>query len=377
MRTGFVKYSIPFIKPHFPASEDITHDYDVIVSSNWFTNFGPYEQRLRKEVKGFLNLDVDVVTVSNATLGLDVAISGLFVLHTTKKEVIMPSFTFAAGAEMLLSHGFTPVFIDIETNSLQPSISEAQDYILNNTDKVCGILLCNIFGVGNPEIEEWEKLAETHSLPLIIDSAAGFGSEYSNGEKIGGRGDCEIFSLHATKPFAVGEGGLIVTKNHHLAARLRELTNFGFDSSKQIKSLGTNAKMQELNAAIGIRQLEGFEERLRIRRRALDKYKQELIPYGFLFQSNDHKSTVPFVSVLTPAQYNADTIIEQLHIAGIEARKYYKPLHHEEVITKDRSILLSLDKTDDVYQRIISLPLHDNMEEKDILDITKEILGRI
>jgi len=136
-------------------------------------------------------------------------------LKGDRKKVLLPSFTFAAGAEAILRSGFEPLFIDVDRKSWQPNIEQAEQ-ILTESDDIAGILLCNVFGVGNTNITEWEKLASKFAKPLIIDSAAGFGSKYFDEEKVGTRGDCEIFSMHATKPFAIGEGGLVVSKNEKL-----------------------------------------------------------------------------------------------------------------------------------------------------------------
>lgn len=370
-----MKYKIPFIKPHFPSSNSIAKDYEKVVSSNWFTNFGPFETDFRKKLSNYLGEGIDGATVANATLGLDIAIRALLAPVREKQEVIMPSFTFIAGAEMLISHGFTPVYIDIDNETWQPSVEIAKSYLVENSDKVAGLLMCNVFGVGNPDVTEWEALAKEYSIPLIIDSAAGFGSKYMDDSHVGVRGDCEIFSFHATKPFAVGEGGFIATNNSTLAQKMRELSNFGFDASKKVSNVGTNAKMQELNAVIGLQQLEGFNERLASRQDSLRLYKKLLPSTGFSFQINDELSTVPFVSVRTPSATDAEKIIVKLQSNGVEARKYYKPLHSEEDISEYSKAGSSLSITESLYGSIISLPLHDSMQQEQIIQIV-ELIGQ-
>jgi len=359
-----VKYKIPFIKPSFPTGAEIGSDYDKIVASNWFTNFGPYEQKFRREVAHFLNQDVNVSTAANATLAIDLAVRALLTRTETRNQVLVPSFTFAAGPEMLISNDYTPVFIDIEQESLQPNIDQAEKYIIANKKKMSGILLCNIFGVGNKNISEWEQLAEKYNLPLIIDSAAGFGSKYNKDLYIGSRGDCEIFSLHATKPFAVGEGGLVVSRNAGLIDKIRSLQNFGFDESRNVSIIGTNAKLQELNCAIGLRQLQGFKYRLRHRQQSLAYYKQKLERFGYSFQVNDDLSTVAFISVLAPDIKTAQISYTQLQSNGVEVKKYYAPLHRQHIIANQSIINNTLAVTEDVANRILSLPLHDGMSHE-------------
>lgn len=370
-----MKYNIPFIKPSFPTGTDIGADYDKIVASNWFTNFGPYEQSFRKQIGDFIGQEVKVATAANATLAIDLAVRALFKRTDTRQQVIVPSFTFAAGPEVLISQGFTPVFIDIEEDSWQPSIVQADEYIATHADTLAGILLCNTFGVGNPAVVKWEELATKYDLPIIIDSAAGLGSKYTNSTYIGARGDCEIFSLHATKPFAVGEGGLIVSKRPELVEDVMALQNFGFDGQRNITAIGTNAKLQELSCAIGLRQLENFAARLSDRQSSLSVYKESLSKLGYSFQTNDHLSTVAFVSVIAPSETIGNEVYERLLSSGIEAKRYYRPLHEQKIFKDKVVIASSLDVTNNIAARIISLPLHDNMSEALISSIVRTMEG--
>ena len=369
-----MKYKIPFIRPAFPAAEVLQDDYRKIIDSNWFTNFGPYEKQFSSGAAAYLGGATYVTTIANCTLGLDAAIAVLF--DASKSKVIMPSFTFAAGPEMLIRNGFTPVFIDIDDATWQPDIEQAKEVIKNEAGAIAGILLCNIFGVGNECVDDWEKLANDYGIPLVIDSAAGFGSEYRSGEKIGSRGDCEVFSLHATKPFAVGEGGLIASKNPQLIEKLRSFQNFGFQADRNIHLIGTNAKMQEINCAIGVRQLETYEERLENRRQTLRQYKSALSPKGFNFQQNDELSTVPFASILAPTGAMADKIFTHLTDCGIEVRRYYAPLHLQEGLREYVSIPPDpLKVTEDIASRMLSIPVHDRMSQSDIDYIVQVIVS--
>lgn len=354
------KVKVPFIKPHLPTPLEVSADYSAIVASNWFTNFGPFETRFREAAANFIGSTVGVATVTNATLGIDLALRALIGGRNSGKKVIMPSFTFAAGAEAIISNSLTPVLIDIKKETWQPNIDEARNYIEENEKEVAGILLCNIFGVGNRDIAAWEALSSKYAIPLIIDTAAGFGSRYNNEEMTGSRGDCEIFSLHATKPFAVGEGGLVSSKSRPLIDGIRQLQNFGFGNDHQVIDIGTNAKMQEINAAIGLRQLSGFEDRLKARRETLRLYKSLLS--DFTFQDNDELSTVPFASVVAPSVQTATLGYQRLIDEGIEARRYYQPLHTYDIIMGQALLASDLSETNDIADRIISLPVHDDMD---------------
>lgn len=361
------KVRVPFIKPHLPPASLVAEDYNSIIDSNWFTNFGPFESKFRDAAAEFIDQDVYASTVTNATVGLELALKSLIKTIHSGKRVIIPSFTFAAGAEAIISCGLTPVFVDIDMKTWQPNIKQARDYIQKNKQEMAGILLCNIFGVGNRLIGEWEALSRQYNLPLIIDTAAGFGSQYTINEMVGGRGDCEVFSLHATKPFAIGEGGMVISKSKSFIKNIQQLQNFGFGPDRHIEGIGTNAKMQEISAAIGLRQFDGFKDRLKSRRNTLQIYKN-LLP-GFSFQENDELSTVPFVSTMASSAHLADIGYHQLLDDGVEVRRYYQPLHTEGVIMKESIVADKLTVTEEVARRIISLPVHDDMDEDIIISI--------
>jgi dTDP-4-amino-4,6-dideoxygalactose transaminase len=349
-------------------------DYQNIVKSNWYTNFGPYEKKLSKEAAEYVSVGIFATTVTNCTLGLDLAISLLF--DATKTQVLVPSFTFAAGPEMLIRNGFKPVFLDIEQKTWQMSIKQAENILSSDDSDIAGILLCNIFGVGNPKIDEWEALAAKYNKKMIVDSAAGFGSKYDENEIIGGRGDCEVFSLHVTKPFAVGEGGIITSTNEDFINDARSLQNFGFESDRMVHRIGTNAKMQEINCAIGIRQLAKLRSKIEKRQELLAIYKEKLEIHGFIFQANDHLSTVAFVSTLVPIGNDTDRVQQILINSSVEARRYYTPaLHLHKAIMEHSSIAESLVFTEEVSNRIISLPLLNDMSENDIDEICNTLIG--
>src|ERR1700733_911757 len=198
---------IPFIRPSFPKPAELAEDFDAIVEANWYSNFGPKEQQFARALEEYLGRGLHVATLANGTLALLAALHAAVGPGTRDRYLLMPSFTFIAVAQAALWAGYRPWFIDIDPETWQPSVPSACAALEGFRDHIAGILLVNVFGVGNPKVGVWEELAANWNLPIVLDSAAGFGSAYADGEHVGGRGACEIFSFHATKPFAVGEGG--------------------------------------------------------------------------------------------------------------------------------------------------------------------------
>lgn len=365
-----MKYSVPFIKPELPNAEELSSYYQKIVDSNWFSNFGPLEQELCRGIEKYIGQNINATTVSNATAGLMLALKALLP-SDRKGQVLIPAFTFAAGAEAIEWCGHEPVFIDIDKDTWQPDLKQAESYILQNRNEVTGILFCNIFGAGDPNINGWEKLAKEFSLPLIIDSAAGFGSKYSDGNKLGAKGDCEVFSFHVTKPFGVGEGGAITSRSTELIEKIRSMSNFGFSKSREVTNIGLNAKMQEINAAIGLWQLERIDERVERHQKNLVEYKKLLDKYGFKFQNNQEKSSVCFVSALAPSYEVADKLFDNLIKAGVEVNRYYNPPLHKQEAFSAYKPAKDLKNTEEICRCIVSFPSHTVINE-DIIDKAME-----
>lgn len=370
-----MKYKTPFIKPTLPDANEMSQAYEAIVASNWYSNFGPQEQKLSDGLSSYIGQGVSVTTAANATLALLLAVRALMTgKDPGRKKVLIPSFTFAAVPEALIWNSLEPVFIDIDATTWQPNIEYSRTYIETHKSEVAGILFCNIFGVGAPEIGEWEALANQHELPLVIDSAAGFGSQYADGSKLGARGDCEIFSFHVTKPFGVGEGAGISSKSKELIDRIRSLENFGFVSNREVQEVGLNAKMQEINAAIGLWQLGRIDSDIEQRRKVFTMYQESLTPLGYIFQPNAEQSTVCFVSVVAPDATKADAMYTALRNEGIEVNRYYNPALHKQRAFQSYDVAGSLDVTEDVCSRILSLPSHQEVD-KNVVDIIASRLG--
>lgn len=360
---------IPFIRPSFPAPEELAHEFQDIVDANWYTNFGPKESAFARALADYLGPNLHAATFANGTLALIAALRTAVGPGDRRRHVLMPSFTFIAVAQAALWAGYRPWFIDIDASTWQPSLEAARAALENSRDDIAAIQLANVFGVGNPDIADWEGLAAEWEVPLIIDSAAGFGSMYSGDERVGGRGSCEIFSFHATKPFAIGEGGSLVSRDYDVIEKAHDFVNFGFAKSRECVQLGLNGKLQEVNAAIGLRQLVGFDERLASRRNAFDQYRTELEGVGLRFQPNAETSSLCFASACCSTPDQKSSVMNSLCTSAVQARDYYNPPQHShpyflENIDLTRSSDLSV--TSDVCSRIISLPVHDHMRVDDV-----------
>ncbi|TAM65978.1 DegT/DnrJ/EryC1/StrS family aminotransferase [Mycobacterium sp.] len=366
---------IPFIQPSFPVPSELAEDFEAIVQANWYTNFGPKEQQFARALGEYLGPDLHIATLANGTLALIAALHVTLGRGMRDRYLLMPSFTFVAVAQAAQWTGYRPWFIDIDAATWQPSVASASAVLKTSRDQVAGILLPNVFGVGNPDIDAWEKLATEWDLPIVIDSAAGFGSAYVDGRRVGGRGACEIFSFHATKPFAVGEGGALVSRDLQLVEQTHRFQNFGFDESRECTQLGMNGKLQEISAAIGLRQLVGLDRRLASRRKVFDCYRTELSSIGLQFQPNAEASSLCFVSACCTSADHKATVLAALQEQAVQARDYYNPpLHLQQHFVADPQLRsVDLPATMDICSRIVSLPVHDNMAPDDVARVVAAV----
>lgn len=363
-----MRSEIPFIRPSFPKAAELAAEFDEIVDANWYTNFGPKERRFAHAIGEYVGPDQHAATFANGTLALIAGLHAAVGPGTRDRYLLMPSFTFVAVAEAALWAGYRPWFVDIDPDTWQPSASSARTVLNGARDQVAGILLANVFGVGNPQVDEWEELAAEWDLPIVLDSAAGFGSKYSDGKRVGVRGTCEVFSFHATKPFAIGEGGALISRDPRLIERAHDFENFGFSGSRECTQLGMNGKLQEFSAAIGLHQLVGLDGRLTSRRNVFDRYCAELSSTGLRFQLNARASSLCFASACCRSVSHKAAVLASLREHAIQARDYYNPpqhLHPYFVANPDLVRSTSLRVTEDICSRIVSLPVHDEMASDD------------
>lgn len=374
-------FDVPFIRPVFPPSGVIARDVTEIVESNWFTNFGPKEREFAGRVASFIGRDMHAATFCNATVALVAALSVTLgdaraASGGRRRLVLVPSFTFAAGPQSIQAVGREPLFCDVDEGTLQPSLSDAAEAMASRHHEIDGILLCNSFGIGNAEIGEWEALADQYGIPLVVDSAAGFGSHYPGGEAVGSRGTCEVFSFHATKPFAIGEGGAIVSRDEGLIEAARSFSNFGFADAGAVR-WGLNGKLQEINAAIGLRQMERFGDALSARRRIQSRYADvfALLP-GARTVAHAELSSVCFATIVLSNEATRNAIVRQARASGVEARIYYAPPVHLQPRFLEADRHGPLPHTVDVSRRTIALPVFEDLPAR-VFDVLQTIIDRL
>ena len=335
-----------------------------IFDNRWLTNHGPFVKQFEQELSGLLGVK-HCITICNATVALEIAIRALGM----QGEVIVPSFTFIATAHSLQWQGITPIFADIDprTHNLDPR--SVEKLITPRTTGIIGVHLW-----GRPcEIDALQQIANARNLKLLFDSAHAFGCTYQ-GKMIGNFGDAEVLSFHATKFFNTFEGGAIATNDDDLAARIRLMQNFGFAGYDDVVYVGTNGKMSEISAAMGLVNLKSLDEFTDANCRNYHKYQQEIntIPGLSLIQYDESESCNFQYIVLEVDQQatglSRDDLLETLQSENVLARRYFWPGCHrmEPYRSYFPNASLLLPETEKVAERVLVLPTGTAVGEQEI-----------
>jgi len=333
----------------------------------WLSNNGPYvrefEQRIC-EITGAKHC----VAMCNGTIALELAIRAL----ELSGEVIIPSFTFVATAHALQWQQITPVFCDINPDSHTIDPNRVEELI---TPRTSGIIGVHLWGRAC-DVDALEEIAARRGLTLIFDAAHAFACSH-NGTMIGNFGEAEVFSFHATKFLNAFEGGAVVTNNGELARKIRLMNNFGFSGYDNVIYIGTNGKMNEVSAAMGLTGLEDLDEFVAVNRRNHLQYRSELEGFsGLRLLSYDdwERSNYQYVVLeIDEAETHVgrDAVLEVLWAEKVLARRYFYPGCHR--MEPYRSFFpharLLLPETEGVSSRVLVLPTGTSVTESDIATV--------
>lgn len=352
------RYAIRCLIPDLPTLPELLPYLERISQNKCYTNFGPlvleFESRLAK-MNGVGIAGGQCVTLASGTAALELAIAALDLPAGTL--VLLPSFTFPATLLAVLRCGLQAVFADVDENSwtLTPTIArKALQYGHYGL-----ILPVAAFGLALPD-NDWDVFTQETGIPVIMDAAAALGCQ-----KIG-KTSHAVFSLHATKPLGVGEGGVFATADPDMAERVRRMSNFGFHQGTVGYSVATNAKLSEYSAAVGLVQLERWPTLLARRNAVWATYHAAL-------QNLPGIGVQPFVDLAPPAVLSvslavaADKAAHGLAEAGIETRRWYAPpLHRHPPFVNFEKVSKRLPVTAFLYHNSLGLPFHSFLTNDDI-----------
>lgn len=347
---------IALLIPELPSAQELKPFLDRIDAEHWYSNYGPLVRELEAEMLLRLNNDggpgLHLTSVSNCTAGLELAL----LAHGLKpgSRVLVPALTFVASATAVLRAGLEPVLCDVDPANwlLTPEIA------LSAVREVPVDAVMPVSTYGCPhDPGRWAEWSKATGLPVIVDAAGAFGNQNP------GPGATYVYSLHATKVFSSGEGGLVVSGDAGVIRNVRRLTNFGIDLATGLVDMaGTNAKMSEYHAAVGLAMLPLWDRHSDSRRRLHRAYLNRLSKMkGLTLQDRPEQGVYSIMPAILPASLTAEEVGRRLAAEGIETRRWYCPILSNHPAFASAKVAGNLDCAVRIGERLLALPFHTRM----------------
>ena len=354
---------IPVTQPFMPPLEEFTPYLERIWASKWLTNAGQFHQELERRLSEQLGVE-HLSLFSNGTIALIVALQSLRITG----EVITTPYSFVATAHSLLWNNIKPVFADIDPLSFNLDPARIESAITAQTTAIMPVHC-----YGNPcAVEAIQNIADRHGLRVIYDAAHAFGVRYKGGSLLS-HGDLSVLSFHATKVFNTFEGGAIVCPDAKTKRRIDQLKNFGFVDEVTVDAAGINGKMNEVQAAFGLLQLDHVD-RLIAARKVIDAHYREALreiagiePYT---TSPDATCNHSYFPVLVGPDYplSRDALYQKMRDNGILARRYFYPLISEFPMYRSlpSSHPANLPVAASIASQVLCLPIYPDLASTDL-----------
>jgi len=365
MRKEFLPYGRHDISEH-----DIEAVVDIL-RSNWITT-GPTITAFERAIADYTRAKF-AVAVNSGTAALDIAVGALEL--TPGDEAITTPFTFAATSNALLYHGIKPVFADIDPQTWNLDPSDVRRKI---TPRTRAIIVVDY--AGQPcDMDEYKVIAREHNLHLIEDAAHALGASYKDA-KVGVHADLTTFSFHPVKHITTGEGGMVTTNNERFLKKLMLLRNHGIDSDTgsrygpnagwayDMKALGRNYRITDFQCALGLSQLKRLDDFIAKRRELVRLYRMRL-PKNIqtIVEKEDRQSAWHLFPVLLPKGADRDAVFQKMRKANIGVNVHYIPVYRHSYYRNNYPVNPDdFPVTEDVFSRILTLPLFPRMTEEDI-----------
>lgn len=350
-------------RPFLPPLEEFCKGLEEIWQNAWLTNNGPVLTRYTRELCNYFETD-NLCLFNNGTLALQIALQGMGV----SGEAITTPFTFVATTHALYWNKIRPVFVDIEPDyyTLDPAKVEAAI-----TPWTTAILAVHVFG--HPcNVHALADIARRHNLRLIYDAAHVFGVGIGN-RSIAHFGDLSMFSFHATKLYHSIEGGALIFRDSGLKSTFDYLKNFGFKNEVEVVMPGTNAKMNEMQALMGLQVLRHMDEILARRAKITALYRERLKDVPGIKMTPPMSADVRYNYAYFPIEVNEqefglsrDGLYQALKQYNVYARRYFYPLVSDFACYQGISTKDPLTVARRVADSILTLPIYDSIALPDV-----------
>lgn len=332
-------------KTFLPPLEEYINNLNRAWNKRWITNQGELAQELENKLKEYLGVK-HVLFVSNGTIAIQFAIKAL----NLKKSIITTPFTFVATTSAILWEKCSPIFVDIDPKTFSIDTNKIEQAITKDTE---AILAVHVYGYPC-NVEAIEKIAKKHNLKVIYDAAHAFGVKM-DGKSILEFGDISVLSLHATKLFHTGEGGLIVTNNDELAKKINLLRDFGLKGESPIE-LGINGKNSELHAALGLTNLNYIDSIVEKRKIITEAYSK-LLKISRPYLDNNVEHNYSYYPIIFKNEEELLKVKRALEENNIYPRRYFYPSLNNLPFVENTSC----PNAEEIAKRVLCLPLYHDL----------------
>jgi len=366
---------LPLIAPNPPCLSQMHDALARVEASGVFSNHGPEVRAFEREVtEQLFGGRGATLAVNNATNGLMIALADAVGSAPRGRMALMPAMTFAATAQAAWWAGLVPLVCDIDPEDWSASAREEERLLRRHGARVAAIVPYATFGRAI-DLERYRWLAARFGVAVVVDAAASLGSVGADGVNFGsGSPFPVVFSMHATKPFAVAEGGMIHCGDAGVIERLRAAANFGFTQPRTATLPGLNAKLPEVLAAMARAKLAGFAAVSAARATVVQTYRDALDPRFTVQAAGVGRQAHGFLPVLLPRGSARAAVIAALADAGVGAGAYFSPHLGEQPWVREVAVIESTPVCDDVAARIVSLPVTDAMRPADARRVAATLL---
>lgn len=359
-------------QPMLPSLNNLENQIKEIFDSKWLTNHGEKHNLLEKRLTEVLKVK-NISLFNNGTIALLTALKAITL--PVGSEVITTPFTFPATPHAISWNNLNPIFCDIEPNTMTIDADKIEDHI---TDDTSAILPVHVYGFPC-DVEKIAKIAKKHDLKVIYDGAHVFSTEINN-VGIGNYGDITMFSFHATKLFNTFEGGCLAYNRSYLKDKIHNLRNFGIRNEEEVVDIGINGKLNEIQASIGLLNLDIFENEVKKRLKVKNTYIENLNDIEGIKIPKIPKNTTDsaqYFPIIFENEFNVsrDDVYDMLKEYNVFARKYFYPICSD--FKPYRSLKSSskdnLKVADDIKNKVLCLPYYGDLELADVYKICEII----
>lgn len=365
------KKAIYVVSPSLPPLEEYVEEIKTMWETGILTHTGPKHVELQKKLEEYFGVE-NVALFANGHLALELGLDAL----ELSGEVITTPFTFGSTTQAILRRNLTPVFCDIREDDYTIDCDRIEELI---TERTTAIVPVHVYG-NICEYERIQEIAKRHGLKVIYDAAHAFGEVYK-GVNVAGMGDMSMFSFHATKVFQTVEGGCLTFADSAKVQLLNGLRQFGqIVGTEETPYIGTNAKMTEMHAAMGLCNLKHIDSYIAKRQKVVDVYRKRLshvdgirlCPVQEGLQSN--YAYFPVVFEEEKSGVDRETIITKLAENNIYVRKYFYPLTSDFECCKKMGITADVPVAKYISDRVLTLPCYSELALEDVEKICDLIL---